>query len=444
MRIGCHDMGGLDSFYGPVDKSAPDYEQWELSIHAAALLCFGKGLLNLHQFRRGIEEMQPEAYAAASYYERWAVTLTKNLLEAGVLSQSALDARFGIGAEQAQPLFSVGDHVRVRAENTKTRWRKPHVRTPGYIFGCEGVVERICGEFADPMLCCFGNSGIKQPLYRVRFSQRQLWPEYAGDPDDTVDIEIYQTWLEQPGTPQPSLPPAYRDACPIRWDGTWVTVHETRSEAEVRAAAAQAPPGRFQPLAEALLEELVEQGVFDREELAARREDVSNSFGEKAAGFGRKLVAKAWTDAHFKALLQRDWKAACEEAGIELTQRGLATNLLVLEDTQTVRNLVVCTLCSCWPSYFLGNAPAWYKSSSYRARAVREPRAVLAEFGVNVPTGVSVRVHDSTADMRYMVLPQRPAGTEDWGEERLATLVTRDCMVGCGMPLAPTLGEAKM
>jgi len=141
---------------------------------------------------------------------------------------------------------------------------------------------------------------------------------------------------------------------------------------------------------------------------------------------GARVVAKAWTDPAFKARLLANGAAACRELGIDMG----ATHLVVLENKPDLHNVVVCTLCSCYPRMVLGLPPDWYKSRSYRSRVVREPRAVLAEFGTGIPDHVAVRVHDSTADMRYLVLPERPQGTEGWSEERLAALVTRDSMIG--------------
>ena len=125
--------------------------------------------------------------------------------------------------------------------------------------------------------------------------------------------------------------------------------------------------------------------------------------------------------------------AACEELGLDVP----ALRLVVVENTPAVHNVIVCTLCSCYPRMLLGLPPDWYKSRNYRSRVVREPRAVLAEFGTAIPEHVAIRVHDSTADMRYMVLPMRPPGSEGWDEERLAALVTRDSMIGVGLPKAP-------
>lgn len=141
---------------------------------------------------------------------------------------------------------------------------------------------------------------------------------------------------------------------------------------------------------------------------------------------GAKIVARAWTDQEYKTRLLENGKQAIKELGFDLDPYEFT----VMENTPDTHNVIVCTLCSCYPRALLGMSPAWYKSSNYRARIVREPRAVLAEFGVELAGDVDVRVHDSTAELRYMVLPQRPEGTEDWDEERLAGLVTRDSLIG--------------
>src|SRR5262245_52713020 len=149
---------------------------------------------------------------------------------------------------------------------------------------------------------------------------------------------------------------------------------------------------------------------------------------------GARVVAKAWADPSFrKALLQDASQAvnAFSPAG------RIGDHLVAVENTPRVHNLIVCTLCSCYPWDVLGLPPVWYKSFAYRSRAVKEPRAVLADFGVALPQDTEIRVWDSTAETRFMVLPMRPAGTEDWGEDRLAALVTRDCMVGTGLPKGP-------
>ena len=148
---------------------------------------------------------------------------------------------------------------------------------------------------------------------------------------------------------------------------------------------------------------------------------------------GARMVARAWTDPDYRALMLRDGTAAAEAAGVSMA--GMPP-LGVLEDTDKVHHLVVCTLCSCYPRAVLGYPPHWYKSSAYRARAVRDPRGVLAEWGTVLPDSTEIRVVDSTADYRWMVLPQRPAGTEGWDATRLAALVTGDALVGVALPRA--------
>ena len=146
---------------------------------------------------------------------------------------------------------------------------------------------------------------------------------------------------------------------------------------------------------------------------------------------GAQVVAKAWTDSEYKKRLLKDGRAAVAELDF-IDPHG--AELAVVENTSQVHNMVVCTLCSCYPWAVLGLPPAWYKSYAYRARAVREPRAVLKEFGLELPEDVEVRVWDSNSDIRYMVLPERPEGTESWDEERLAAVVTRDSMIGVAKP----------
>ena len=145
---------------------------------------------------------------------------------------------------------------------------------------------------------------------------------------------------------------------------------------------------------------------------------------------GSRVVARAWTDAAYKARLIADPRTAIAELGINIGP----THLIVVDDTPAVHNVVVCTLCSCYPRMLLGVPPHWYKSREYRSRVVREPRAVLAEFGTVLADDVDIRVHDSTADMRYMVLPLQPQGTGHLDEAALAELVTRDSLIGVGLP----------
>ncbi len=187
----------------------------------------------------------------------------------------------------------------------------------------------------------------------------------------------------------------------------------------------------YRKLEMAVRELLIEKGVFTADEVRRVVEDIESRSPEG----GARVVARAWTDADFKALLLRDATAACTAMGFEMALYDV--HLTVVENTPHVHNLVVCTLCSCYPRMLLGLPPAWYKSRAYRSRAVAEPRAVLREFGLELPDRVAVRVHDSTADLRYLVLPMRPEGTAGYSAAQLAALVTRDSMIGTAQLRAP-------
>jgi nitrile hydratase subunit alpha len=172
---------------------------------------------------------------------------------------------------------------------------------------------------------------------------------------------------------------------------------------------------------------LVERGVLTEPEIQDRIAYMESRSPEN----GARLVARAWVDPRFKERLLSETKAAALELGIDASG---PVEFVVVENTSEVHNLIVCTLCSCYPRAILGRPPDWYKSFEYRSRAVREPRAVMREFGFEPPEGVEVAVHDSTADVRYMVLPMRPPGTDGLGEEELARLVTRYALIGVDVP----------
>ena len=181
-------------------------------------------------------------------------------------------------------------------------------------------------------------------------------------------------------------------------------------------------PGDIQFLEMAMRQLLIEKGVIDANEIRATIEAID----AVTPALGARVVARAWCDPEFKRRLLADGSAACLELGIDIRP----TRLVVVENSEQVHNVIVCTLCSCYPRLLLGLPPDWYKSAEYRSRVVKQPRSVLQEFGTTIPDSVAVRVHDSTADMRYLVLPLRPPGTKKFSEEELAALITRDSMIG--------------
>jgi nitrile hydratase len=186
----------------------------------------------------------------------------------------------------------------------------------------------------------------------------------------------------------------------------------------------------------AIRELLLEKKVITREDIQTQVEYQE----ARSPANGAKLVARAWAEPKFKARLLADPKAACAEMGIDATSLN---EFVVLENSEKVRHMVVCTLCSCYPRPILGRPPDWYKSLNYRARAVNDPRGIMREFGQEVGADVEVRVHDSTADIRYLVLPLRPSGTDGFSEQDLAKLVTRDSMIGVVDALPAIPGSPK-
>jgi len=187
-----------------------------------------------------------------------------------------------------------------------------------------------------------------------------------------------------------------------------------------------APLTYYQQMEIAVRELLIEKGVTDKAEIAEQIAAMDN----RTPALGAAVVARAWTDPAFRSRLLADGSTACTELDIAVE----AMKLIVVENTPDTHNVVVCTLCSCYPRNLLGLPPDWYKQREYRSRTVREPRKVLSEFGLNLPDNVTVQVHDSTADMRYLVLPMKPEGVEGWSEEQLAGIVSRDSMIGVAIP----------
>ena len=184
----------------------------------------------------------------------------------------------------------------------------------------------------------------------------------------------------------------------------------------------------YQVMEIAVRELLIEKGVLSAD--AVRRE--VEKMDARSPAQGARVVARSWIDPVFKSKLLALGNDALVDLGLE---RG-PYKLVVVENMADVHNVVVCTLCSCYPRWLLGLPPDWYRSRNYRSRTVRDPRAVLREFGLDLPDDITVRVHDSTADMRYLVLPARPTGTEGWSEDQLSSIVTRDCMIGVAVPKA--------
>jgi nitrile hydratase subunit alpha len=203
----------------------------------------------------------------------------------------------------------------------------------------------------------------------------------------------------------------------------------TRSEiTPLPTATYPRPEAEIAARVKALESIMIEKGIMTTDAVDRFAEIYENEVGPQ---LGASVVAKAWADPEFKRRLVEDGTKACAELGIGGLQ---GEDMVVVENTDTVHNVIVCTLCSCYPWPVLGLPPNWYKSAPYRARVVAEPRAVLREFGLDLSDEVEIRVWDSSAEVRYLVLPQRPQSTDGWSEEQLAAIVTRNCMIGTALP----------
>jgi nitrile hydratase len=184
----------------------------------------------------------------------------------------------------------------------------------------------------------------------------------------------------------------------------------------------------FEVMEQAIRELLVEKGILSASQIQAQIDDMDS----RTPVMGQKIIARAWTDSAYRERLISDPKSAFAEMGV--TRLDENPEVVVVENTPERHNVIVCTLCSCYPRVLLGMPPAWYKKRAYRSRVVKEPRKVLSEFGTELPDLTKIEVHDSTADMRYLVLPMRPVGTDNWSAEQLEALITRDAMIGVKVP----------
>ena len=341
------------------------------------------------------------------YYERWCFAVTTLLIETGVLSNDEVEGRLATLRGATQPreaAFADGARVRVLCDNPAARWRTPHLRAPRYAQGKCGTVERCVGAFDAPEERAYLTAAVRERLYRVAFSHADLFPDatVGAASEDAVVVELFERWLED------------ADRAPT-------TVQ--RSDAG----------GVYEALLAVVKALLIEKGILTQAEIDAHIA-AQAALLQQGAALGGRLVAAAWCDPAFRERLLSDAHAAASELGVSTA--GIA-RLIVLPCSAEVHHLVVCTLCSCYPRPILGPPPDWYRSWQYRQRAVTEPRKVLEEWGVHVPPGTRVEVHDSTADCRYLVLPVRPAGTEGWTEEQLASVVTTESLVGVAVCVAP-------
>lgn len=304
------DVGGsaLDDEPGPALPFSLDllrdgqreFAYWEGQVHAVVGLLVGKRLLTLDEMRRGLESLSAAQHTGGlNYYERWASSVISISLERGTITQADIDRHIGPPVESCDaPSFTVGQRVQVRAENIATRWRRPHLRTPGYIFGAVGVIERFVGVYDSPELNAFQHVKGVQPLYRVRFSMGDVWREYDGPKHDTVDVEIYQSWLQDHAADAtasteslPTTAAAARADLKLLGPGrTTVAVQSMQSRNALEQTAVDQEEEVPAHVA-ALVAVMIEKGVLQAEELREAVQSIEN-WGSRAEG--PRIIAKAW------------------------------------------------------------------------------------------------------------------------------------------------------
>jgi nitrile hydratase len=435
---GVHDMGGMHGF-GLVVREPNEpvfHAPWEGRVQAMMVLAYRALFGSVHGGRFAGESIEPARQLAAGYFERGLAALELGVLAARLVTRDELAERVAYFAAHAEaapsakaragrpappvaleragrvpeaaaarpPRFAVGDAVRSRNMHPQG-----HTRLPRYARGRNGAVALAHPAANLPDRVVAGLSSEPQTVYTVRFAARELWgPEAA--PGEAVYLDLWEDYLEPGATPPGAAAPGEKPAPRAAFG----------SSAPWWTGSVLPPP---EPLSKAIESVLVEWGLVESAAIDTR---VGEAERQRRAtpSPGARLVARAWLDPAFKARLLADMGAAAAEIGISTPERTI-----MLENTPAVRNVVVCTLCSCY-SALAGIEPTWYKSPAYRSRVVIKPRAVLHEFGLDLAEVVDVRVWDTSAQHRYLVLPERPAGTEGYSEAQLAGLVTQEALLG--------------
>ncbi len=433
---GPHDLGGVIEAFGPVkDEELTITAHWQSRVDALATLLFAKKLVSVDEFRRFIESLPSDTYVGFHYYGKWATAILQLLLRKGLLAETDVHRILYGEPSTSEVLFKVGQRVKVKRFETKGLFRRPHIRTPGYLFGKTGTVEMVAGSFLPPEQVSWNRDLSRpvpvQPLYRLRFAMGDIW-QHAESPSDTVDVEVFQEWLKEAHehahehAHDHDHGHSHSHGHSHEEEDDHGHTHDTRTETERVAVERETNfslSAQQDAIAECLLSEAVRVGILTAAELLETeliRDSKTND------PVGPNIVARAWLDSEFKAKLLQDGSGTLRAMGVEPNCK-----MVVFENTPQQHNLIVCTLCSCYPTAILGRPPAWYKSRSYRARAVFEPRKVITELGGVLPEGIRVAVHDSTADLRYFVIPMRPVSSQHiTSADELAKLVDRDSMIG--------------
>ncbi|CAE7844836.1 unnamed protein product [Symbiodinium microadriaticum] len=463
-------------------------QHWEQQIHALVVVLVSTEHVRTSELQEEVLGLNDQGFEDGDwgYYGKWAAALAKLLLKQGIIDLDELDVALGgRSPKKVGETFKVGAAVRIKGPTQAgpaSQWRRPYLPVPGSVAGLQGAVAKRLGLRSDDSFFALQKSlGLdmdatcKQYMYAVNIDPEAL----STGSERIVTVEVSQCWLEalEPEAEADAKPSGAAKApkapkrrhlrqslktvaqsmhdfaskhAEFRKHGLEIHRHQGRHErhehlprsiVEAQAVEKEGREAPGQRVTEVLLQVLISRGILAMSAVS-RAMEVIDSLGVHPVG--PWIVARAWCDTSFKSLLLEDAHAAIELLGHEATSSTSTVKIKVVESTPWVHNLVVCTLCSCYPVTLLGLSPAWYKSREYREQAVQRPRELLREsFGLEIPQNVELRVHDSNSELRYIVLPQRPVGTEGWSEERLASMVTRDAMIGVALPDVAEAGEQR-
>ena len=399
---GIHDLGGMQGF-GPVDHAPAEpvfHEPWEGRARALMEVVLGAVRPNGGEFRHAIERMDPGHYLTSSYYEHWLTAAATLAVEHGLFTREELEARAGGTFPLSGPVLA------------------PPVTDPGPARASPGsmpVTRSGCGTGIRRATPAAPATSAARPACVVRLDGSYSVP----------DVEAHGTARRRRadllGAVRRRGTVGRRAARRLRARGPVGQLPGAGMSEGAHHPAAMSPVEQRVAALEALLTErgLIPEGFIEQ--------TIHRYESEIGPMNGARVVARAWADPRYKQRLLADGTAAIAELGFGGAE---GDHMVVVENTPAVHNVIVCTLCSCYPWPTLGLPPAWYKDPPYRARMVREPRVLLAEMGCELPEGTEIRVWDSSAEVRYLVLPQRPEGTEGMSEADLAGVVTRDSMIG--------------
>eukprot|EP01083_Nonionella_stella_P065274 170894_1 len=446
-QFGTHDLGANNDFIDQsLHRDVTSLTYWERKVDAFVILLRKAKVFNVSEMRKQIELIPKKSYLTIAYYEKWIYATTQCLLNKGVINESELIARYRQYPQMDQlksvnssyHKYALGESVKVRNVCDATiqyeNWRlflglneKSHVRAPGYIVDKIGIIESYLGLLPNDELRAFGIKDAKVPIYRVRFKQKDIYSshEHAHN-DDTIDVEIVAHWLQKDGGEE------HKDHDK---DGT-DHAHEQRALVEQNAVDKEPNLSPYELLSDVVISLCCDKQLVTMSQI----QDMIQTYDTaQQLNLAPQIVIKAWRDEKWKRKLMNASDNGnandiiSETFGVEHMKKDHAFVLKVVENDENTHNVICCTLCSCYPRPLLGLPPHWYKSLRYRSEIISQPRELLKkEFGCDIPENMVLRVHDSTSELRYIVLPHTSQipNYKNMSDDQLAKIITRDMVIG--------------